>query len=195
MAVACEDLFGPSPAWPAGLRYEPEFLSVEQEQQLLVAIAQIPMREAQYYEYTAKRRVASYGSSYDFKARQLQDAEPMPDFLIPLRNRLAELLSLPAKAFAQALITEYRPGTPLGWHRDAPNYEQVAGISLGGRCRMRFRPYPPRRGRDPSGFALELAPRSMYVMQADVRWRWQHCISATREQRWSITFRTLRASS
>ena len=193
--TASEDLFGASPAWPAGLRYLPEFVSIEQEQQLLAAISRIPMQEAQYYEYTAKRRIASYGSSYDFAARQLRDAAPLPDFLISLRRRLADLVSLPEDSFAQALITEYRPGTPLGWHRDAPNYELVAGVSLGGRCRIRFRPYPPRRGRDPKTFALELEPRSVYVMRDEVRWNWQHSIPATPEQRWSITFRTLRHSN
>lgn len=196
MAVASEDLFGSQagPGWPAGLRYVLEFLSLEEEQQLLAAISHIPMHEAQYYEYTAKRRVVSYGPSYDFEARQLRDAEPLPEFLVPLRRRLADLVWLPEHAFAQALITEYRPGTPLGWHRDALNYELVVGVSLGGKARMRFRPYPPRRGRDPNAFALELAPRSMYVMRDEVRWHWQHSISATREQRWSITFRTLRTS-
>ena len=128
------------------------------------------------------------------QAQQLRDAAPLPDFLISLRRRLADLVSLPEDSFAQALITEYRPGTPLGWHRDAPNYELVAGVSLGGRCRIRFRPYPPRRGRDPKTFALELEPRSVYVMRDEVRWNWQHSIPATPEQRWSITFRTLRHS-
>ena len=109
-----------------------------------------------------------------------------------VRRRLADRISIPEDAFAQTLITEYRPGTPLGWHRDALNYELVAGISLGGRCRMRFRPYPPRRGRDSRTFALQLEPRSMYVMRDDVRWKWQHSIPATPEHRWSITFRTLR---
>jgi alkylated DNA repair dioxygenase AlkB len=195
LLTTSEDLFGASPAWPAGLRYLPEFVSIEQEQQLLAAISRVPMQEAQYYEYTAKRRIASYGSSYDFEARQLRDAAPLPDFLISLRRRLADLVSLPEDSFAQALITEYRPGTPLGWHRDAPNYELVTGVSLGGRCRIRFRPYPPRRGRDPKTFALELEPRSVYVMRDEVRWNWQHSIPAAPEQRWSITFRTLRHSN
>lgn len=150
------------------------------------------MHDAQYYEYTAKRRVASFGSRYDFEARELRDAEPIPAFLMALRRRVAQHWSIAEGDFLQALITEYRPGTPLGWHRDALNYETVAGVSLGGYCRMRFRPYPPRRGRDPKTFAVELAPRSAYVMRGDVRWQWQHSISATPEQRWSITFRTLR---
>jgi alkylated DNA repair dioxygenase AlkB len=195
VSASSNDLFGASPLWPAGFAYKPDFIGADEESQLLLAIGDVPMHEAQYYEYTAKRRVASFGSSYDFEARELRPAAPMPEFLIPLRRRLADWVSLPEDLLAQALITEYRPGTPLGWHRDALNYEVVAGVSVGGRCRIRFRPYPPLRGRDPKTFALELAPRSVYVMRDDVRWNWQHCIPATPEQRWSITFRTLRNSS
>ena len=195
VSTVSNDLFGASPLWPPGLTYALEFISQEEEGQLLAALHEVPMHDAQYYEYTAKRRVASFGSSYDFESRQLHDAAPVPAFLIPLRKRVAHQVALPEDAFVQTLITEYRPGTPLGWHRDALNYELIAGISLGGRCRMRFRPYPPRRGRDPRAFALQLEPRSMYVMRDDVRWHWQHSIPATPAHRWSITFRTLRISA
>ena len=92
-----------------------------------------------------------------------------------------------------ALVAEYRPGTPLGWHRDAPDYERVAGVSLGGWARMRLRPYrtrqPPVKDKP---LALELAPRSAYQMTGVARWGWQHSIPATKELRYSITWRTLR---
>ena len=195
MSTLPSDLFGASPQWPRGLTYTLDFISVEEEDQLLAALRDVPMHDAQYYEYTAKRRVASFGSSYDFESRQLHDAAPVPTFLIALRRTVSARIAIPEDALAQTLITEYRPGTPLGWHRDALNYEVVVGVSLGGRCRMRFRPYPPRRGRDPRTFALQLEPRSMYVMRDDVRWNWQHSIPATPEHRWSITFRTLRNST
>ena len=194
MSTAQPDLFGGPLRWPNGLAYTQDFIDTDEESTLLQAIGDVPMRDAQYYEYTAKRRVASFGVRYDFESRQLHDAAPVPEFLMPLRRRLADFVSLPEESLTQALITEYGPGTPLGWHRDALNYELVAGVSLGGRCRMRFRPYPPRRGRDPKTFALELEPRSMYVMRDEVRWNWQHTIPATPAHRWSITFRTLRNS-
>ena len=192
--MTSNDLFGPSPLWPVGLTYTLDFIDADEESQLLSAIRDVPMHDAQYYEYTAKRRIASFGSSYDFESRQLRTADPVPKFLIALRKRLADTVSLREAAFAQALITEYRPGTPLGWHRDALNYDVVAGVSLGSACRLRFRPYPPKRGRDPRAFGIELAPRSMYVMRDEVRWDWQHSIPATPGHRWSITFRTLRNS-
>ena len=61
------------------------------------------------------------------------------------------------------LINEYRVGTPLGWHRDSPEYNLVAGVSLGAPCRMRFRPFPPQpRVQKVPILSLELAPRSAY---------------------------------
>ena len=214
LPAVSDDLFGASPAWPQGLRYVAEFVSVDEERQLLDALANVPIKEAQYYEYTARRRIASFGKSYDFAQRTLLDAPPLPAFLHPLRNRVATYLRLPAEDFAHALINEYRPGTPLGWHRDAMNFEVVAGVSLGSSCQMRFRPYPPRstrshyagpRGehgtarpsslrRDARVLLFEVQPRSLYTMQGDARWKWQHSVSPTRRQRWSITFRTMRSS-
>jgi alkylated DNA repair dioxygenase AlkB len=98
----------------------------------------------------------------------------------------------PVLAFTQALVTEYRPGTELGWHRDVPNFEVIVGVSLAGSCRMRLRPYPPVKGDRKSVLALELEPRSAYSLQGDARWKWQHSISPTAMLRYSITFRTPR---
>ena len=97
-----------------------------------------------------------------------------------------------AASFAHALVTEYRPGTQLGWHRDTPEFGIVAGISLAAPCRMRWRPYPPSKS--DRALVLDLEPRSAYIMREDARWRWQHSIAPTKGLRYSITFRTLRGS-
>lgn len=151
----------------------------------------MPFHEALYRQYTARRRIVSYGAEYDFSAQQLKQAAPIPGFLEQLRKKTAGWAGVPADRFPHALVTEYRPGTPLGWHRDTPEFGIVAGISLAAPCRMRWRPYPPKKG-DPV-LVLELAPRSAYCMQGDARWRWQHSIAPTKALRYSVTFRTLRA--
>jgi alkylated DNA repair dioxygenase AlkB len=112
-----------------------------------------------------------------------------PEFLRPLAGRVAAWLGVDAAELQQVLINEYRIGTPLGWHRDSPEFNLVAGVSLGAACRMRFRPFPPRRGGPV--LSLDLAPRSAYQLCGDVRWRWQHSVPATQALRYSITFRTL----
>jgi hypothetical protein len=39
---------------------------------------------------------------------------------------------------------------------------------------------------------LTLAPRSAYLLDGAARWQWQHAIHPGREERYSVTFRTLR---
>jgi alkylated DNA repair dioxygenase AlkB len=181
-------LFDAPAELPNGLVLVPDFLSVEEEHALLAEMRALDLEEARYKAYTARRRVASFGASYDFDANEVRPAPGLPPFLEPLRARVSAWLGIPAGRFVQAMVSEYRPGTPLGWHRDVPQYEVIVGISLGTEARMGFRPYPPRP--HDRLYALELAPRSAYVLQGEVRWRWQHRIEATKALRYSITFRT-----
>lgn len=186
------ELFGDESALPSGLAYRPGFIDEEEERALLAGIATLELREAQYKEYTAKRRVASFGAGYDFTENELTPAPRIAEFLLPLREKIAAWLGIPAAELGYALVSEYRPGTELGWHRDVPHFELVAGVSLGSTATMRFRPFPPRKpGRV---FTLELAPRSAYVLRGEARWKWQHSIAATPRLRHSVTFRTRAAA-
>jgi alkylated DNA repair dioxygenase AlkB len=173
-----------------GLAYFTGFIDAAEERTLLEGISSIPLKEAPYKEYTSRRRIASFGSVYDFSASELKPGPPLPEFLLPLRQKAADLLGVEADAVPHALVTEYRPGTPLGWHRDTPEFGVIAGVSLLGTARMRFRPYPSKKGA--KVLNLDLAPRSAYILRDEARWGWQHAIAATDELRYSITFRTLR---
>jgi len=183
------ELFAAAPALPEGFVFQTEFITQEEERALLEGIGALELEEARYREFTARRRVAYFGFDYDFSTNRLGEAAPVPAFLHPLRAKLAGWMELEPDAFVHALVSEYRPGTPLGWHRDAPDFGRVAGVSLGGAARMRLRRYPP--GKD-KPLVLELPPRSAYQLNGAARWRWQHSIPPTRELRYSITFRTLR---
>jgi alkylated DNA repair dioxygenase AlkB len=181
-------------ALPDGFEYQTQFLTAAQEAGLLEVIRALPLQEAQYKEWSARRRIVSYGGRYDFSRNTLLPADPVPTFLHDLRERIAAWSTIPARQFNHAMVTEYRAGTQLGWHRDAPNFESVIGVSLGGVGRMRFRPYPPDKARRGATLALDLEPRSIYLLRGPVRWDWQHAISPTRDLRYSITFRTLAAT-
>ncbi|HET7547970.1 MAG TPA: alpha-ketoglutarate-dependent dioxygenase AlkB [Usitatibacter sp.] len=181
-------LFDEPAALPNGLALVPAFLTPREERMLLEAIRGLELREAQYKQYTARRRIASFGAQYDFDANELRPAPGLPPFLEPLRARVGEWLGIAADEFTHALVSEYRPGTPLGWHRDVPEFEVIVGVSLAADARMRFRPWPPKKG--DAVLALDLPPRSAYVLRGEVRWRWQHSVAATKALRYSITFRT-----
>jgi alkylated DNA repair dioxygenase AlkB len=195
-AAAQPDLFGaaapPPPALPEGMVYERDFLLPAEEESLVALVASMPLKEMNYRGYTARRRVLSYGGSYDFQAHQLNAAPPIPESLEPLRRRAAAWLGVAPEAFTQALVAEYQEGTPLGWHRDVPDFEDVVGISLLNDAVMRFRPYPPREPKKAGVVKVVVEPRSIYLLRGPARWAWQHSVAPTKSLRYSITFRTAR---
>ena len=181
---------------PDGLQYRDNFITATEEAALTAGLAGIAFSAFEMHGVAARRRVAFFGSSYDAGSRSVL---PMPALLVPLRERFAAWSAMDAGAFAMALVNEYPPGAPIGWHRDAPQYDIVAGVSLLSACRMKFRPYASaaeRRAADsPRRVAtheLALEPRSAYLMTGLARWAYEHHIPAVHALRYSITFRTLR---
>jgi hypothetical protein len=185
-----------SPDTPAGFLYRDEFISPAEEAALLEHIAQLEFSNFEMRGVVARRRVAFFGASYDENAGP---ARPIPQFLRPLMTRAASWVGVDPDAFAMALINEYRAGAPIGWHRDAPQYDIVVGISLRSSARMRFRPYvsPAKttslRGRRTATHEIVLPPRSGYVMKGAARNDYEHSVPPVSELRYSITLRTLRA--
>lgn len=187
------DLFGHADdeAIP-GLRYEPDFLSELEERALLAVIATLDLQPAQYKEYASRCRVISYGGRYDFDTNAILPTPPLDPRFFPLRERVAQWLGVASEALEHLLVTEYAPGTQLGWHRDVPQYETVVGISLGSAATMGFRRYPPGPVTNRQSVKLELAPRSIYRLEREARWEWQHWVPPVKAPRWSITLRTKR---
>jgi alkylated DNA repair dioxygenase AlkB len=189
-----------TPDTPPGFQYRDDFISVAEEATLLEHIGRIEFANFGMRGVIAKRRVAFFGASYDLGATadEPDAAPPIPDFLHLLMTRAAAWAGVETNAFAMALINEYRAGSPIGWHRDAPQYDIVAGVSLLSPCRMRFRPYispgaTPSTGRRAATHEILLTPRSAYLMTGESRSAYEHSIPPVAELRYSITFRTLRA--
>jgi alkylated DNA repair dioxygenase AlkB len=180
---------------PEGFRYHAAFVSVDEERRLAEVIAGVEFANFEMRGVVARRRVAFFGAAYD---ASLPPSGPVPEFLFDLRHRLASWAHVEPAAFAMALINEYQPGAPIGWHRDAPQYDIVAGVSLLSLCRMRFRPYQRDglatgpRPRRTTTHEIVLEPRSAYLMTGASRQRYEHHIPAVSSLRYSITFRTLR---
>jgi hypothetical protein len=66
---------------PQGLYIVPEFLSEAEEAALLCAIDSLALTEARYKQYTARRRVASFGGKFDYDTSELRAAPPIPSSL------------------------------------------------------------------------------------------------------------------
>src|SRR3569832_2875294 len=127
--TAQADLFRPSTV-PEGFAYCPEIISAGEENALAQQIAALPLEAFRFQGFVAKRRVMSYGWRYDFDRARFEQADSIPQFLLPLKVRAAAFAGLRPDDIAHALVTEYAPGTPIGWHRDRPVFEDVIGISL-----------------------------------------------------------------
>jgi alkylated DNA repair protein (DNA oxidative demethylase) len=173
-----------------GLAYVEEFVSAGEERDVLAHLERLELSPVVMHGQESRRTVRHFGLDYDYSSRDLAPSEPWPEPLAWLLERSAALIEREPEDIAQILVSRYPPGAGIGWHRDAPMFgSKIAGVSLLGGSRMRFQ--RTVEGERETG-AIELAPRSAYVLAGAARWSWQHSIPATKELRWSITFRTLR---
>jgi alkylated DNA repair dioxygenase AlkB len=185
------DLFGVPSTVPEGFRYQPDLISRSEERDLVHRIQSLPFKPFDFHGYLANRQVVGFGLRYDYERRQVMEAPPIPDFLLPLRDRVADFAGRPAAEFAQVLINEYRPGAGIGWHRDKPHFELVAGVSVLAPCSFRLR---RKNGATWERGTIEVEPRSVYLMAGPARHEWEHSIPPVADHRYSVTFRTPRAS-
>jgi alkylated DNA repair dioxygenase AlkB len=191
-------LFEVAPKVPDGFIYRPNFLSEAEEQELIREIQQIHLAPFKYYQFTGKRRTASFGWQYEFGASEITTAPEIPPYLLPVRTRAGSLFNIDPRSLVQMSIIEYSVGSPIGWHRDIRHFGVVVGISLGAACRIRWRKYSRARSKNlkrDEVLSMELQPRSIYLMSGASRETWQHSIPPVKKLRYAIMMRTLRSST
>jgi alkylated DNA repair dioxygenase AlkB len=172
----------------AGLDYRENLITQGEEAELIERLGGLDLAPFRFHGWLGNRRTQSFGWRYDFDDASFTPGQPLPEWLLPLRDRAETFASLPPGTFVQALVARYDPGAGIGWHRDRDVFETVVGISLGTPATLRF------RQRAPTGFrraGVEIAPRSAYLLSGDARWEWEHRITPGEQLRLSITFRSL----
>ncbi|WP_173923299.1 alpha-ketoglutarate-dependent dioxygenase AlkB [Agromyces sp. Marseille-P2726] len=175
---------------PSGLLYRDGLISPDEESALLGRFSQLEMSPLVLHGVPSRRLTRAFGVGYDFDTRGTTEVDPIPEYLLELRDRAAELGGAPSESFEEALVTLYPPGATISWHRDVPTFGRiVVGVSLASSCVMRFQ--RTAAGGERRVFEQPLLPRSAYVLAGAARWAWQHSIRAVREERWSVTFRQL----
>ncbi|HVH80821.1 MAG TPA: alpha-ketoglutarate-dependent dioxygenase AlkB [Stellaceae bacterium] len=172
----------------AGLGQADAIVAPEEEQALIRAIDAAPLSPFRFHGWEGKRLTVSYGWQYDFDNASFSPTEPLPDWLLPVRERAAQFAGLPPDDLVQSLLIRYDPGAGIGWHRDRPVFAHVIGISLGAQTVMRFR---RRRAGGFDRASVPLEPRSIYHLTGEARHLWEHSLAPMAERRWSITFRSL----
>ena len=155
---------------------------------MLERMTALPFRPFEFQGFLGKRETLSFGWSYRFDGSGLAPAAPMPDWLLPLRDRAADFAGLTAEALEHALLIRYGEGAGLGWHRDRPVFGDVIGISLLAAAPLRFR---RKAGTKWERFTLSAEPRSAYLLRGPARSEWEHSIPPVEALRFSVTFRTM----
>jgi alkylated DNA repair dioxygenase AlkB len=174
---------------PEGFEYRPGLVPPSDEAELIERFPALDFKPFEFHGYFGNRRIVSFGWHYDFAASRVQQAQDLPDFLLPLRDRAAIFAGIDPAALEHALVTEYSPGAGIGWHRDRPVFDDVIGISLAAPCRFRLR---RKQGAGWQRAALELMPRSAYLLHGPVRGEWEHSIPPVEHLRYSVTFRSVK---
>jgi alkylated DNA repair dioxygenase AlkB len=174
----------------AGLAYREEAIGEREEEALVEHLIAADLSPFRFHGWLGNRKTQSFGWRYDFDDASFSPAEPVPDWLEPLRATAATIAGVRPEDFVHVLLARYDPGAGIGWHRDRDVFEKVVGFSLMTPATLRF------RRRRPRGFdraTLDVAPRSAYLLAGESRWDWEHSIVPGDRLRFSITFRTLSA--
>jgi alkylated DNA repair dioxygenase AlkB len=186
------DLFVAERTAPAGFAYQDDVISTADERVLLGYFQELPFKPFEFHGFFGNRRVVSFGWRYDFVGGHLRESEPVPAFLLPLREQAAAFAGVPADGLQQILINEYAPGAGIGWHRDKAMFEDVIAVSLASACTLRL------RHKDGAGWeraSRTLQPRSAYLLRGPSRREWDHSVPPVERLRYSVTFRNFAPGS
>jgi len=148
---------------PEGLIYVPGFVTEAGERDLLALLAAFELHPYVLHNTPSRRLVRSFGLALVTGAYDASPAAPIPALLEWLRDRCAELMGREPGELADLLVARYPPGAGIGWHRDAPQFGEVAGISLQARAGCGSAAAGPAPGRRPSSPSSPVPPTSCPV--------------------------------
>lgn len=168
---------------PRGLKLTEEFIGAAQEARLIdhaerAALVYTP------YDPGNRRASTSYGWKYDFENDTFLPCSPIPDALLDVRDAAAEFAGIAPGSIAECLLNRYDPGAMIQPHFDKPVWDKVIGLSLGSVATMLF-----EKVDGSVGIPVVLPPRSIYLLDGDARYVFQHSLPPHPATRWSITFR------
>lgn len=183
-----------------GLTYLRNFISKDEEHALLAEIDDGP-----WDGDNKSRRTKQFGYGFHWRNRHsnaLVRLAPPQDHMPRSSHAILERLKLhgciDSVNFDQCIVNDYIGGQGIKAHRDREFFgEVVLGMSLLESVVMDFKCLKTGEVR-----ALLLEPRSVLLLQGEVRWLWQHSITPAptllyrgallpRGRRTSLTFRTI----
>ena len=115
---------------PEGFVYREDVLSSDEEARLVEGLRTLAFGEVRMRGQVARRRTIHFGWTYGYETWRVEPGPPIPEFLVGLRALPARVAGVEGDALAEVLVTHYPPGAGIGWHRDAPAFGVVVGVSL-----------------------------------------------------------------
>jgi alkylated DNA repair protein (DNA oxidative demethylase) len=169
-----------------GFSYHPFFLSCGEQTALLTELGPLCFRQDTFRGVPMRRTIICYGNDYDAQRHSARKPAPeIPAYLAPIRDRAAAIAGIEAETLTQAIIWRYPAKIGIGWHADNPAYGPViCGVSLAAHAVMKLK-------REVERHRFELAPGSLYILRDEARYDWMHSVDGNREERYSITFRSM----
>src|SRR5690242_4853525 len=122
----------------AGLDYSADAITEAEERALLDRLMTMELAPFKFHGWLGNRKTQSFGRRYDFDDASFTPTEPLPDWLLPLRDIAAGLAGVEPSDFVHVLLARYDPGAGIGWHRDRDVFEKVVGFSLSSPATLRF---------------------------------------------------------
>jgi alkylated DNA repair dioxygenase AlkB len=187
-----QTLFSIEPNFPNGFTYITDFITAEEENNLITIIKNFELKNLNFQGYEAKRKVASFGYDWSFEKRVLSQGKEIPNDFEWLIKRVSNYINVPENLVSELLITEYPKDSVINWHRDAPPFDTIIGISLLSDCVFKLRPHEKSKQNRKNIISLPVLRRSLYIMKDEARTDWEHSIAPVKEVRYSITLRTLK---
>jgi len=187
-----DTLFPIALKFPPGFEYIPDFITEQEEEHLLAIIRGITLHKMKFQGFEANRLVASFGYDYHFDKRALTAGKAIPEAFLSIVEKVARQAEIASAEIAELLVTEYPAGSVINWHRDAPPFKTIIGLSLLSDCTFRLRPHDKEKQSRATLLTFPVKRRSLYIMHDQAREEWQHSIAPVKQQRYSITFRDLK---
>lgn len=162
----------------SGLKYIPDFITSQEEQDLLTAI------NSEKWLADLKRRVQHYGYKYDYNKRSLDYSMfigEIPQWTKVIADRIVEQ-GLMKKTPDQVIVNEYLPGQGIADHIDCePCFEDtIISLSLGSQCIMDFKNKDDKKQKK----EVLLEQKSLVVITGEARYNWTHGIPSREKDKW-----------
>ena len=179
---------------PSGIAVVNDFLSAEEQAELLGQINSEPwegrlVAVAPNVSYH-KRFVQKYGAStkYDYMGgtTTFVDSAPLPDWMQALAAKIqASPLWKNSGTIVEATVQEYLPGQTLQSHIDSTVYgPAIAVVSLVSQNDFVL-------SREGKKATIPLPAGSLFVMDGEARYEWNHGIDTITQRRVSVSFRSV----